>query len=586
MFGITSDQRPETDRWQQVTELATRALAGLPVATTRREAAELSRTLGDTSPEDSARLLDALARVVADAARREESDARGAMLFERAPVCIQSIDVTARITTMNETGRQMFPAAAPRLPGLSFLELVVEDQRAEVAAALTRALEGAECEFSFDGHDGKSLVARFIPVISGDGTVTSLIGVTNDVTARLRAEETVRERDAQLRQLQKMEAVGRLAGGIAHDFNNLLTVITGYADFALAGIDSGDVHRSDLEEIRNAADRASALTRQLLSFSRQQMLEPAIFDLGTVAAGMETMLRRLIGEDVELVTIVGEGVVGKGDARVYADPHQVEQVILNLALNARDAMPLGGKLTIEVANVDLDEQYCAQHVNASPGRHVMLAVTDAGVGMDEETLSRVFEPFFTTKEPGKGTGLGLATVYGIVEQSGGSVEVYSEVGRGTCFKVYLPQVEEDAVSAEPAEQVDALGDETILLVEDDAAVRALVHTTLDRRGYRVLEAEGPHDAFRLCIEHGDAIDLVLSDVVMPGMSGVDLIARAATLQPQLRALLMSGYPDEAVVRHGLIDGEVAFIGKPFTADVLARKVRDVLDGSNAVEAGR
>jgi two-component system, cell cycle sensor histidine kinase and response regulator CckA len=581
MFDTGADPRLETDRWQQVTELATRALAGLPVATARREAAALSRTLDDASPEDSARLLDALARVVADAARREESDARGAMLFERAPVCIQSIDVTARITSMNETGRQMFPAAAPRLPGLSFLELVVEEQRAEVAAALTRALEGAECEFSFDGHDGKSLVARFIPVLSGDGTVTSLIGVTNDVTARLRAEETLRERDAQLRQLQKMEAVGRLAGGIAHDFNNLLTVITGYADFALAGIDGGEVHRADLEEIRAAADRASALTRQLLSFSRRQMLEPAIFDLGTVAAGMETMLRRLIGEDVELVTVVGEGA-----ARVYADPHQIEQVILNLALNARDAMPVGGKLTIEVANVDLDEAYCAQHVNASPGQHVMLAVTDAGAGMDEETLSRVFEPFFTTKEPGKGTGLGLATVYGIVEQSGGSVEVYSELGRGTCFKVYLPRVDEDAASTEPAKQVDAHGDETILLVEDDPAVRALVHTTLGRRGYRVLDADGPDRAFRLCCEHGEAIDLVLSDVVMPGMSGVDLVARAAAVQPRVRALLMSGYPDEAVVRHGLIDGAVAFIGKPFTAEVLARKVRDVLDGSTANEVGR
>ena len=380
--------------------------------------------------------------------------------------------------------------------------------------------------------------------------------------------------EAQLRQAQKMEAVGRLAGGIAHDFNNLLTAIIGYTDLALADLREGDPMRQDMEEILRAAHRAAGLTRQLLAFSRQQVLAPRVLDLNDVVQSVDKMLRRLVGEDIELQSVLAPGL-----GRVKADPGQLEQVIVNLAVNARDAMPTGGKLTIETANVEMGETRGRDLATVPAGRYVMLAITDSGTGMDEETKARIFEPFFTTKQQGKGTGLGLATVYGIVKQSGGFIWVYSEPGHGTTFKIYLPRVEGAADALAPPVGTAAVprGTETVLIVEDEAAVRALAKTALARKGYRVLEAANGGEALLLCESERSPIHLLVTDVVMPGLGGADLARRLAPLRPDMKVLFISGYADQAAARHGTIEPGAAYLEKPFSLDALARKVREVLD---------
>jgi signal transduction histidine kinase/CheY-like chemotaxis protein len=379
--------------------------------------------------------------------------------------------------------------------------------------------------------------------------------------------------EQQLRQAQKMEAVGRLAGGIAHDFNNLLTAIFGYADLLAEDLPPGSPAQADVKEIRTAANRASALTRQLLAFSRQQVLQPVVLNVNEVVRDLENMLQRVLGEDVELEAHFAADL---GNAR--ADPGQLEQVILNLAVNARDAMPTGGKLTIETANVDLDEHYAQTHRPVVPGRYVMIAVSDTGIGMDAATQARMFEPFFTTKEPGKGTGLGLATAYGIVKQSGGYIWVYSEVGGGATFKIYLPRVDAPAdVVAAPPELGTVAGIETVLLAEDDPLLLPLARDVLKRLGYTVLEARTPADAVAVAQAHAGIIHLLISDVVMPGESGLQLARRLLEVRPNLRVLYISGYSDEAVVRHGLLDPGTTFLQKPFTPAALARKVRELLD---------
>jgi PAS domain S-box-containing protein len=405
----------------------------------------------------------------------------------------------------------------------------------------------------------------------GAGRLRAFSEVTRDASERKHLEQRVT-------QAQKMEAIGRLAGGVAHDFNNLLTAILGYSELALDSLHAGDPLRELLEEVRKAGHRAADLTRQLLAFSRQQTLAPRVLDLGALVADMEKMLRRLIGEDVQLVTALAPGL-----GLVKADPSQIEQVLMNLAVNARDAMPWGGKLVIETANVQLDEAYAAAHAEVRPGRYVLLAVSDTGEGMDEETRHHIFEPFFTTKESGKGTGLGLATVYGILRQSGGSVSVYSEPGRGTTFKVYLPRVEEagPAPPARPGIADLPLGNETLLLVEDEDAVRALARTVLQTAGYHVLEARQGSEALALGEQHAGRIDLLVTDVVMPQMSGRDLADRLAALQPDFRVLYLSGYPVNAIAQHGVLEPGTAFLQKPFTPGQLARKVREVLDTAAA-----
>jgi len=397
--------------------------------------------------------------------------------------------------------------------------------------------------------------------------------LVNDITAHKIAEEALNNSQAQLQQSQKLEAIGQLAGGVAHDFNNLLTAIGGYSDLTLRRLSEEDPLRSNLVEIKKATDRASSLTRQLLAFSRKQILEPKVLDLNTVVNDMSKMLRRLIGEDVELVTELSPEL-----DRVKADPGQVEQILMNLVVNARDAMPHGGKVTIETKNVVLDEGYAFHHVPVNPGEYTMLAISDTGMGMDRETQSHVFEPFFTTKPAGKGTGLGLSTVYGIVKQSGGYVWVYSEVGSGTVFKIYLPRVEASGDNEKQKQNAASLvkGKETILLVEDEEIVRRMARMMLENHGYSVLEAGDVKDAMRLCFENASKIDLLLTDVIMPGMSGRVLAERIATFCPKLPVVYMSGYTDDAIVRHGILEEDIFFLQKPFTRESLLAKVREAL----------
>lgn len=395
---------------------------------------------------------------------------------------------------------------------------------------------------------------------------------------RVAAEDALRKSEEQLLQAQKLEAVGRLAGGISHDFNNLLTAIIGYSDLSLRQLQKDDPLRKNLEEIKKASDRATALTRQLLAFSRKQVMQLKVFDLNATVTDVERLLRRMIGEDIELRSTLQRGL-----GNIKADPGQIEQVIMNLVVNSRDAMPNGGKVTLETANVYLDESYAKQHLNVTPGYYTMLAVSDTGHGIDESARPFIFEPFFTTKDAGKGTGLGLSTVYGIVKQSGGSIWVYSEIGKGTTFKIYFPTVSqsaEDQKGLSPDGPVPG-GTETILLVEDAQAVRQLALTILEGLGYKVIEAADGRAAKQKCQTADSGIALLLTDVVLPGISGRELAEQLLESHPALRVLFMSGYTDDAVVGHNVLTAGANFIQKPFSPDQLALRVREVLDAPAA-----
>ena len=450
----------------------------------------------------------------------------------------------------------------------------------EVADEVTRTLEAEELVLGLEVEAYRKngtriwLSLNMRLVCDENGKPLFREGAIEDITEQKHAEAERRQLEDQLRQSQKMEAIGQLAGGVAHDFNNLLTAINGYSSLALQRANPDDRMRSYLEEIRKAGDRATNLTRQLLAFGRKQMLKPVALNLNEVVSDLNKMLRRLIGEDIHLTANLAPDL-----RKIKADAGQIEQVLVNLVVNSRDAMPQGGHLTIETANFNVDHEYLSKHLGVPSGNYVMLAVSDNGCGMDDDTRSRIFEPFFTTKEKGKGTGLGLSTVYGIVKQSGGNIWVYSEPNHGTTFKVYLPQFEGDVEPAENAlvEKTAPGGSETILLVEDEEIVRGLARRILEQAGYHVLDASGGEDAIRLCRERREPIHLLLTDVVMPETSGKEIAQRLTSLRPSTRVLFMSGYTDDAIVHHGILDSNVEFIQKPFTPVALARKVREVLD---------
>ena len=459
----------------------------------------------------------------------------------------------------------------------SFLDAIHEEDRNRVTAELETCLQTSstltehELEYRIVRPDGslRWILDKAFPLRNRFQKVYRLVGVASDITERKQLE-------AQFMEAQKMEAVGRLAGGIAHDFNNILTVISGYSELLLRRqTQDKRYYVKDIEEIKKAAERASSLTRQLLAFSRRQILQSKVLDVNTVIRDMENMLRRLISEDIELITALAEDL-----GSIKADQGQLEQVILNLAVNARDAMPQGGKLIIETSNVYLDQAYAGQYRDVKTGPYILLALSDNGRGMNEAATSHVFEPFFTTKEPGKGTGLGLATVHGIINQSEGHVRVYSQLGLGTSFKVYLPRVDEKPTGNEPqlTKFGAMMGTETILVVEDEPMVRTLIQHTLAKQGYTVLTSSNGAEALRTFEEHQGTIDLLLTDLVMPGgINGRQLAEQIVSRQPTLKVLHMSGYSNEAITNHGLLNEQSRFLQKPFTPTILVAKVHEVLN---------
>ncbi len=484
---------------------------------------------------------------------------------------IFALSPSGEVTSLNPAFEEMTGFPPAEWVGRPFEAFVHPDDVPLALDLFGRVLRGEPrptIPFRILTKGGSYRVAEFSATAQvRDGRLAGILGIGRDVTERLGLEQ-------QLRQAQKMEAVGRLAGGIAHDFNNILTAITGHADLLLEDLGHHDPRRADVDEIRRSAERAAGLTRQLLAFSRQQVLQPKVVDVNALVLDMDKLLRRLIGEDVELATALDPTL-----GRVTADPGQLEQVIVNLAVNARDAMPQGGKLTLETRNIDLDSSYTLEHSLVKPGPYVQLTVSDSGIGMDEETQAHAFEPFFTTKPRGQGTGLGLAMVYGTVKQSGGFIWVYSEPGHGATFKIYLPRVDAPVESATPPAPVERppRGSETVLLAEDEPAVRAIAQQVLERQGYTVLAAPSGADALALAAQHGVTIHLLLTDVVMPGMSGRDLADRLTAQRPGIRVLYISGYTDNAIVRHGMLEPGLAYLQKPFRPDALVRKVREVLD---------
>jgi PAS domain S-box-containing protein len=510
-----------------------------------------------------------------------ESEERYRELVENARDIIYQHDLEGHYTSINKAGQQLTGYSLAEALELNLRDTVAPEYLEKAREMLRLKLAGeivTAYELELLTKDGDRIpVEANTRLVYQNSVPVGVQGIARDITERKRLEQALRESEEQLRQSQKLEAIGQLAGGVAHDFNNLLTAINGYSALALRRV--GDDHPITpyLEEIKKAGDRAANLTRQLLAFGRKQLLQPLALNLNDIVGDMIKLLKRLIGEDIQLVTKPGANL-----KQIKADPGQLEQVLVNLVVNARDAMPRGGIVTIETANATLDSTYASRHLDAIPGEYVMLAISDTGTGMDQKTQSRIFEPFFTTKAKDKGTGLGLSTVYGIIRQSGGSIWVYSELGKGTTFKVYLPLVEEEPRQAVATASVASIigGSETVLLVEDEDMVRKLARELLAEGGYTVLEANGGEEAIHLGKEHTARIDLLITDVVMPKLSGKEVAEQLRAIHPETRVLFMSGYTDEAIVHHGIVDSGIAFIQKPFSERALAQKIRDVLDATN------
>ena len=513
----------------------------------------------------------------AEAAVRD-SEHRYRLLAETAGDIILTHDLEGRITYANPAGLALSGYSAEEVLHLTLADVVPAKYMPQIREQLARRKDGDmgrhryEVEFSTKTGQLVPIEAVSTPIVQ-DGIPLAMLVIARDLTERKRLEE-------QLRQAQKMETVGRLAGGVAHDFNNLLTTITGYSHFVKMALDADDPASADIDEVLKAAERATRLTKQLLAFSRRQMISPRLLNLNELLIDMGKMLRRLIGEHIEMVILPSAN-----DTQIKADPSQIEQVIINLAVNARDAMPGGGTLIIRTANANLTPNAIRPALDLQPGQYVVLTVSDTGVGMDEEIQAHLFEPFFTTKEVGKGTGLGLATVYGIVKQHGGDIMTHSEPGQGSMFRVYLPR------ASEPLEESDRtadywgnlpMGHETILVVEDEPSVRSTTVRILKDLGYEVLEACNGEEALRVAQIHGEELDMLLTDVVMPQMNGSELAARFSAAYPQCGILFVSGYTDDTIVRHGVSTQDVRFLEKPYTLWELARKVRQVLDARGVV----
>jgi PAS domain S-box-containing protein len=498
--------------------------------------------------------------------------------FEHTPLAVIEWDLDFRVTDWNPAAEGMFGYSRQEAIGQRASFIVPPHFRPLVDKVWQELLNqkgGVRSANDNITKDGRIISCEWYntPLVDESGRVLGAASLAQDVTERVALEE-------RLRQSQKMEAVGRLAGGVAHDFNNLLTVILGYSQILAEGVPAGSRLADSTAQIKSAADRASGITRQLLAFSRKQVLSPRVINLNDIMLNLDSLLRRLIGEDIEVLTVPSNDL-----GSVKADPGQIEQVIMNLALNARDAMPSGGKLTLETTNAQLDESYAQRHQPAEPGRYVMLAVTDTGHGMSPETQARIFEPFYTTKEVGKGTGLGLSMVYGIVKQSGGYIWVYSEPDRGTTFKIYLPRVDQPAESTGAQNRPNSVqrGTETILLVEDDPQLRQLSSSVLAHCGYKMLVASTPEEGIEICRSNHRDIRLLVTDVVMPGMNGRQLAEQIQQVSPNVKVLYISGYTSNAIVHYGVLDPGLSFLPKPFTLSALVAKVREVLDSGPAQE---
>ena len=516
-------------------------------------------------------------RWAAEAALRE-SEERFRVFFESSPDACKFVTSEGTFIDINRAAEEMFGYRRDEVVGKTVPELGMfhPDSLPTARAMANDCLAGVPCpptELIVVHRSGRALAveARTVSVRVRDGL--AILTALRDISARKQAEVAQRRLEEQLRQASKMDAVGRLAGGVAHDFNNLLTGIRGFTDILLSGVREGDPAHGDLLEIQRATQRAATLTGQLLAFSRKQLVEPVLLDLNQLLSGAMRIVERLIGEDVQVVFRPGAIL-----RAVRVDPSGMEQVLINLAVNARDAMPQGGQLSIETSEVEVDAELCQSHLDARPGPHLLLSVKDTGVGMAEGVLSRLFEPFFTTKGPGRGTGLGLSIIYGIVQQSGGFVLVESDVGHGSTFRIYLPAVSEKPVAPAAFKDPDLpKGSETILLVEDEVLVRSLVAKFLNSQGYRVLSAARGSDALQLAAEHRSRIDLLLSDVVLPNMNGRQIYERLTLTMPSLRVLFMSGYTENIIAPHGVLERGFHFIQKPFSLKELAGKVREALD---------